>query len=149
MADSKVTIIAIVAVAAVVITGCVIALNGGEHKSDSGTFIFNWGPGTSMSYDIDGGYIRNNPGHDVICILGGSTENHEIISATESQFTFQRDVMMKETHIDPSTGKTETKTSHQTITVNQDREFRYSGAVTSTIDTQWGTKDVLVQIRGH
>jgi hypothetical protein len=63
---------------------------------------------------------------------------------TESQFTFQRDAMMKETHTDPSTGKTETETRHLTTTVVQDEEFRYSDAVASTIDTKWGTKNVLV-----
>ena len=144
MVNTKVTIIAVVAVVAVAVIGCVIAFNGDGHKSDSGTFIFNWGPGTSMSYDIDGGFTHNDSGYDVIYSLEGSTEHHEITSVTESQFTFQRDAVMKETHTDPSTGKTETETRHLTITVDQDKEFRYSDAVVSTMDTKWGTKNVLV-----
>ncbi len=144
MVNTKVTMIAVVAVVVVAIVGCVIAFNGEGHKSDSGTFIISWGPGTTMSYDIDGGFTHNDSGYDVTYSLEGSTENHEIISATESQFTFQRDATMRQTHTDPSTGKTETETRHPTTTVEQDRESKYSDAVFSTLDTKWGTKNVLV-----
>ena len=144
MVNAKVTIISVVAVVAVAIVGCAIAFNGEGHKSESGTFIFNWGPGTSMSYDIDGSFIHNDSGYDVIYSLEGSTEHHTITSTTESQFTFQRDATIKETHTDPSTGKTETETRHLTTTVDQDKEFKYSDAVVSTMDTKWGTKNVLV-----
>ena len=144
MVNTKVTIIAVAAVAAVTIIGCVIAFNGEGHNSDSGTFIFSWGPGTSMSYDVGGGFTHSDSGYDAIYSLEGSTERHEITSATESQFTFQRDAMIRETHTDPSTGETETETRHVTTTVDQDREFKYSDAMVSTMDTKWGTKNVLV-----
>jgi hypothetical protein len=137
MVNAKVTIIAVVALVAII--GCVIAYNGEGHMSESGTFIFNWNPGTSMNYDIDGGFTHHDSGYDVIYSLEGSTEHHEITSVTESQFTFQRDAVMKETHTDPSTGKTETETRHLTTTVDQDKEFKYSDAVVSTMDTKWGT----------
>ena len=144
MANAKITIIAAVAITAVAIIGCVIAFYGGGHDDGSGTFVYNWGPGTSMDYDIDGGYTRTVSGYDVDYSLEGSAVHDEIISSAESQFTFQREAVMKVTHVDPSTGEIQTETQHSTNTVDQDRELRYHDAATSTLDTKWGTKNVLV-----
>ena len=145
MANTGITIIAVVTmVAAIVIICCVIAFSGGEHDDGSGTFIYNWGPGTSMDYDIDGGYTHTAPEYDVDYSLKGSSVHDEIISSAESQFTFQRDATIKVTHTDPSTGEIQTETQQSTKNVVQDRELRYRGAVSSSIDTKWGTKNVVV-----
>ena len=145
MANTGITIIAVATmVAATVIIGCVIAFSGGEHDDGSGTFIYNWGPGTSMDYDIDGGYTHTVSEYDVNYSLKGSSVHDEIISSAESQFTFQRDAMIKTTHTDPSTGEIQTETQQSTNNMVQDRELRYRGAVSSSIDTKWGTKNVVV-----
>ena len=144
MANTKFTMIVTVAILAVVIIGCVIAYNGAEHDDGSGTFVYTWGTGTSMDYDIDGGYTRTVSGYDVSYSLRGSAVHDEIISSAESQFTFQRDATMKVTHTDPSTGEIQTETQQSTNTVVQDRELKYHDAVPSTIDTKWGTKNVVV-----
>lgn len=144
MANSNVTIIAVVAIAAVAVVGCVIIFNGGEHNDGNGTFIYNWGPGTSMDYDIDGNYTQTVSGFDVSYSFEGSALHDEIISSTESQFTHQKDATIKTTHIDPSTGETQTTIEHSTSTAVQDREYKYSGAVASTMDTKWGVKNIVV-----
>jgi len=131
-------------VAATVIIGCVIAFSEGGHDDGSGTFIYNWGPGTSMDYDIDGGYTHTVSEYDVDYSFKGSVVHDEIISSAESQFTFQRDAMIKTTHTDPSTGEIQTETQQSTNNMVQDRELRYRGAVSSSIDTKWGTKNVVV-----
>ena len=144
MSNTRITIIAIVAILAIAIIGCVIAFDGGEHDDSSGTFVYTWGTGTSMDYDIDGGYTSTASGYDVNYSLKGSMVHDEIISSAESKFTFQRDAMMKVTHTDPSTGEIQTETQQSTNTVVQDRELKYHDAVHSRIDTKWGTKNVVV-----
>lgn len=144
MSNTRITIIAVVAILAIAIIGCIIAFDGGEHDDSSGTFVYTWGTGTSMDYDIDGSYTSTASGYDVNYSLKGSMVHDEIISSAESKFTFQRDAMMKVTHTDPSTGEIQTETQHSTNTVDQDRELRYHDAAPSTIDTEWGTKNVVV-----
>ena len=137
-------VVAVVAVVAVAVAGCAVLLSGGGGNDSGGEYVIDWGPGTTMDYSVDGGYILDSSGYAVSYSYDGSTLRDRIIASTSSDFTYDRAVVNKVTHRDPVSGETQTESQSAQVTRTQDRIVKYDSAATSTLDTKWGTKDVLV-----
>lgn len=142
METSKAITVSVAAIAIVTAIGCAMYLDGGEKGKDE--FFLDWGPGTTMHYHMSGGYTRSGTEYDVSYVLDGSSQHDVIVSATATDFTYERTVTMKTTYIDPITGEVRTNTQSTERTHTQDKAVRIDGCESSTMETKWGTKNVLI-----
>ena len=115
-----------------------------DEERGKDEFVFDWGPGTTMEYRASGGYTGSDAGYDVSYIFDGGTQKDVIVSITATDFTYTRAVTMKITHIDPITGEIRTTTQSGERTYTQDRTVRIDDCESSTLETKWGTKNVLI-----
>ena len=115
-----------------------------DEERGKDEFVFDWGPGTTMEYRTSGGYTGSDAGYDVSYIFDGGTQKDVIVSTTATDFTYTRAVTMKITHIDPITGEIRTSTQSGERTYTQDRTVRIDDCESSTLETKWGTKNVLI-----
>ena len=133
-----------VSVAIIVI---ILAIAYAMHLDDErgkGEFFLDWGPGTTMEYRMSGGYTGNTAGYDVSYIFDGSTQHDEIISSSATEFTYDRIATMRVTYIDPRTEETHSNTQSLERTVTQDKMVRFDDYKSSTMETKWGTRNVLI-----
>jgi len=124
------------------VIACAIQLD--DSEKGKGGYFLEWGPGTTMDYQTSGGYTMDSAGYDVPYSLDGSTQHDEIVSSTATDFTYERVVTMKVTYTDPTTGEIRTRTQSGERTYTQDRMVRYDDCSSSTMETEWGTKNVLI-----
>jgi len=132
----------------VTVVAIIAAIGYAMHLDDNGEgkgeYFLDWDPGTTMDYQMNGGYTKSDATYDVPYSYDGSTQHDVIVSSTETAFTYERTVTMRVTYTDPVTGETHTGTQTTERSPTQDRLVRFDDYESSQLETKWGTKDVLI-----